>query len=364
MPALLRSIDEFSQAYPSIYFDVTYVPAVDMRLAYEQAAREGRSPTLMIGEGEWGPALYDQGFVADLSSRVPADLLNTLNPAAVGTGRYKGALVSVPVDIRGVVLYRNQSIIAIPPSTFDELISLSKQAAHGQIVGAILDRSFFFSGAHLIGLGGSLMTPEGEPAFLNLKGLEWVSLLQAYSEAGPTEFFSDNDANVFKEGHAGFILEGTWNRQALAEAIGVENLAIDPWPIHAEGSLSGFVQSEGVYLSAQALEEPYEVSLKFLLYLLTPESQAELADVGLIPSINGSPVNLAANRVQVRDVLTSQAMLALTDGTTYPGLPVMNAYTSQMDIALKSIFDNGVPAEEALLRAEESIRTALITPGP
>ena len=364
VPALLRRIHEFNQGYPSVYFDVTYIPAVDMRAAYEHAALEGRGPTLMIGEGGWGPALYDLGLVADLSSGVPPEVLNTLNPAAVGTGRYKGALVSVPVDIGGIVLYRNQSIIPIPPPTFDELISLSRQATRGQIVGAILDRSFFFSGAHLIGLGGSLMSPEGEPAFLNLKGLEWVGLLQAYAEAGPTEFFSDNDANVFKEGHAGFILEGTWNRQALAEAIGVENLAIDPWPIHAGGSLSGFVKAEAIYLDSRALDEPYEVSLKFLLYLLSPESQGALAEVGLIPSINGSPVNLAANRVQVKDVLTNQAMRALADGTTYPVLPVMSVYTNQMDIALISIFNDGVPAEEALKRAEEAIRAALDNPAP
>ena len=84
----------------------------------------------------------------------------------------------------------------------------------------------------------------------------------------------------------------------------------------------------------------------------------------MIPSINGSPVNLAANRVQVKDVLTNQAMRALADGTTYPVLPVMSVYTNQMDIALISIFNDGVPAEEALKRAEEAIRAALNNPAP
>jgi arabinogalactan oligomer/maltooligosaccharide transport system substrate-binding protein len=364
IPALLRRIYEFGKLYPNVYFDVTYVPEIDLRLAYEQAASEGRSPTLLIGQAEWGPALFDKGLVADLSSLVGAELLNTLNPAAVGTGRYREALVSVPVDIRGVVLYRNQGIIPIAPSTFEELVSLAQEATRGQTVGAVLDRSFFFSGAHLVGLGGSLMTSEGEPDFLNLKGLEWVSLLQAYSEAGPTEYFSDNDLNLFKEKHAGFIIEGTWNRLALAEAIGVENLAIDPWPIHAEGSLSGFVQSESIYLSTEALQEPYEASLKFLLYFLTPESQAAVAQVGLIPAINGSPVNLAANQLRIEDALLAQAMRALADGITYPVLPVMSAYTSQMDIALNSIFDDGIPAEQALQRADEVIRAALVTPTP
>jgi maltose-binding protein MalE len=364
VPALLRRIFEFNKAYPAVYFDVLYVPAIDLRLAYEQAAQEGTGPTLLIGQAEWGPDLYDKGYVADLSDSIPSDLLNTLNPAAVGAGRYKEALVSLPVDIRGVVLYRNMSRIGIAPSTFDELVSLAQDAGRGQNHGAVLDRSFFFSGAHLIGLGGKLMNSEGEPAFLDLKGLEWVSLLQAFSEAGPSVFFSDDDLTLFKEGHAGFIVDGTWNRLALADAIGEEYLAIDPWPIHAGGSLSGFVQAESIYLSATALEEPDSVSLKFIQFFLTPDSQSAVAEVGLIPAINGSPVVLAANQIRINDRLISQAMLALSDGVTYPVIPEMRLYSSQLDIALKSIFVDGVPAELALQEAQQAIIDAAATQQP
>jgi maltose-binding protein MalE len=364
VPALLRRIHEFNTLYPNIYFDVLYVPAIDLRNAFEQASLEGRGPTLLIGQAEWGPGFYDTGMVADLSSLVPAEVLNALNPAAVGTGRYKDALISIPVDIRGVVLYRNMSIIPIAPSTFEELVSLAKDATHGKTFGAVMDRSFFYSGAHLMGLGGRLMTPEGLPAFNDEKGLAWVSLLQAYSDAGPAEFFTDNDLTLFKEGHAGMIIDGTWNRSALAEAIGVQNLAVDPWPIHAGGALSGFVQAESIYLSPRALDEEHSASLKFLQFFLLPESQAAVAEVGLIPALSGSPVNLAASQVQISDRLIAQSMLALVDGATYPVIPEMATYSSQLDIALKSIFEGGIPPNVALQRAEEAILSDSATPAP
>jgi maltose-binding protein MalE len=363
VPALLRSIYAFSQLYPSVYFDVQYVPALDLRNAFEQAALEGNSPTLLIGQAAWGPDLYDKGLVVDLSGLLPPDSLNTLNPAAVGTGRYRGALISVPVDINGVVLYRNQSLIPIAPSTFDELVSLAKDATHGQKLGAVLDRSFLFSGASLISLGGRLMTPDGEPAFADAQGLEWVSVLQSYSEAGPAEFFTDNDLNLFKEGRVGFIIDGTWNRNIIKEALGA-SLVIDPWPIHSSGSLSGFVQAESIYLTPQALKDEQNVSLKFLQFFLSPESQGAIAEVGLIPALNGSPVSLAANQIRVQDPLISQAMLALVDGVTYPVDPEMKIYSSQMDIALKSIFDGGVLPEQALSDAREAILQSLVTPTP
>lgn len=364
VPALLRAIDGFNELYPSIYFDVLYVPADDLPIAFEQAVQEGHAPSLLIGQAEWGPDLYDKGLVADLSDLISPDLLDTLNPAALGTGRLAVGLISVPVDIRGVVLYRNRSIIPIAPSTFEELASLAKEATRGQTLGSVLDRSFFFSGAHLIGLGGSLMTEEGKPGFNNERGLDWVGLLQAYDQAGAAEFFTDNDLNMFKEGRVGFIIDGTWNRTSLAETIGEDNLAIDPWPIHAGGSLSGFVQAESMFLTPQALDEVHAVSLKFLQFFLSPEAQSSIAEVGLIPAINGSPVNLAANQVVISDPLISQAMRALTDGVTYPVTPEMGIYSSQLDISLKSVFDDGVPAQQALQSAEEAINAALVTPAP
>ena len=76
-------------------------------------------------------------------------------------------------------------------------------------------------------------------------------------------------------------------------------------------------------------------------------AQTELAEVGLIPSINGSPVNLAAGKMDVTDRLIRQAMLALVDGTTYPVVPEMAAYIAPMDIALKSVFNEGMDPAEA-----------------
>jgi ABC-type glycerol-3-phosphate transport system substrate-binding protein len=212
-----------------------------------------------------------------------------------------------------------------------------------------------------MGLGGNLMTPEGLPAFNDENGLTWVNLLQAYSEAGPAEFFTDNDLTLFNEGHAGMIIDGTWNRSVLAEAIGAQNLAVDPWPIYGGGTLSGFVQAESIYLSPRALEEEYSASLKFLQYFLLPQSQAAVAEVGLIPALSGSPVNLAASQVQISDRLTAQSMLARRCTTTHHPSDI---YSTQMDIALKSIFEGGVPPNEALQRAEEAILTGSATPAP
>jgi ABC-type glycerol-3-phosphate transport system substrate-binding protein len=124
------------------------------------------------------------------------------------------------------------------------------------------------------------------------------------------------------------------------------------------------VQAESIHLSPRALDEEQNASLKFLQFFLSPQSQAAVAEVGLIPALSGSPVNLAGSQVQITDRLTAQSMLALVDGATYPVVPEVNAYSSQLDIALKSIFEGGVPPEVALQRAEEAILAGSATPTP
>jgi maltose-binding protein MalE len=125
-----------------------------------------------------------------------------------------------------------------------------------------------------------------------------------------------------------------------------------------------------VYLSPRALTEPHQVSWRFIEFLLNSDSQSAIADVGHIPAINGSPVILAGSQIDIKDPLIAQAMFALVEGATYPVIPAANAYLNPIDVALQSVFNNGVePAialqaahDEVLMRLDELQATA--TPSP
>lgn len=357
--ALLNVITAFQEEYPNVYFDVLYVPELDLQANFEQAALDGGGPTVLIGPDEWGPSIYDNGLVAGLSDLIAPEVLNTLNPAAVDRGRYRGELIGIPVYINGNVLYRNVGIIPSPPFTYDELISLAESANKGDILGAYLDRSFNFSAGHLFGLGGSLMNSEGEPAFDDEVGLQWVNLLLSFDQAGPTDFFTDNDVFAFKEGRAGFLIESTRRRDELEDAIGEGYLAIDPWPIHADGHLSGFVFSENIYLGERALEEDNLISWRFVEFLLSSEAQSEIAGVDLIPAISGSPVNVASGEINIPNPIIKQAMVALIDGSAYPLSPHVSIYRDHLDRVLRLVYEAGESPSVALQAASEAIQVAL-----
>ncbi|OGO27388.1 MAG: hypothetical protein A2W33_09925 [Chloroflexi bacterium RBG_16_52_11] len=367
VPVLLQQIAAFQEEYPGVQFDVTYIPSIDLRASYEQAALNGQAPSLLIAPAEWGAALYDQSFVADFSSLVSDHLINSLNPAAFEASRYSDAITGLPLHIFGNVIFRNKKIIPTAPATFDELISFAQAANQGETIGALFDRGFFFSGGHLEGVGGQLMFPDGSPAFNDEKGLEWLQLLQDLEKAGPTEYANENDVQLFLADRLGLMIESSRRQGDLAEAIGAESLAIDPWPIYQDGTLSGFVQSENVYLNPQSLEEDQMITWRFVQSLLSPEAQSSLAKGGLIPALLPSDMSSAGSEGQIDNALITQMMQALAGGATFPARPEMAFYIPYLDIALQSVFNGEASPADALQIAADGIKAELAllpTPAP
>jgi len=364
MPAFDQIVRGFNAIYPDVLFDVLYVPSQDLQARYTAEVGEGGGPNLLLGPAEWGLPLYDAGLVKDLTGDISTETLQALNQPASGAGHYKGALIGLPYSISGIVLYRNKDIITLPAHTFDELVTLAQTSTHGDKVGADLERSFFYSGGHLIGIGGQLMDANGQPAFNDAKGLEWTELLKDFEKAGPTTYYNDQDLDYFKAGKVGWIIDGTWNLGALADALGNDKLAIDPWPTYGSGRLAGYVLAENLYLNPHTAGNDLEATQKFIEYFLSAEAQAYLAEVGRIPA--NQTVVLADTTPNGK--LIAQAITALAEGATYPVTPAMQIYNVNMDIALKSIFTGKVPAAQALQTANDEIlkelSAAQTTPTP
>ncbi|MDD5469070.1 MAG: extracellular solute-binding protein [Anaerolineales bacterium] len=367
--ALYRRIAAFQVEYPDVQFDVTYVPMDDLRGSFEAAAAEKADPAILLAPAEWGPALYDRGFVLDLSGAFSGELLATLNPAALEAASYRAAQISLPLHLKGVVLYRNTSLIPSSPATFQDLKRLAHNPAKGEAIGAVLERSFFYSAGHLYGLGGKLLTPEGDPAFQEedyRAAVAWLELLKSFEGIGPTEYMTDNDLKLFREGRAGFIIDGTWNLFDLADAIDPLNLAIDPWPAQDGGHLSGFVQAECIYITPRAIEESERASRLFVAWMLSPESQKALADVNFIPAISADPQVGAIDLIG--NPFIAQAMVALRDGAAYSSLPEMSLYTTYLEVAIQSVLFQGVAPRAALEAAYTAIQSALpgvrVAPSP
>jgi maltose-binding protein MalE len=348
--ALMEVIKMFREIHPEVQFDVLYVPFDELKTKYESAVALGRGPSLLIGPSEWGSSLFDLRLIQDVSGLLHPGLLDSLNSAADDEVRYQDATIGLPFALNGVLLFRNKSIIGEAQSTFHDLVAASQVVTQGGYVGAYLDRGIFFSGAHLNGIGGHLMDENGNPAFDNEKGIEWLDLLKSFENAGPVEFNGNQDVEFFQEGKVGFVIDGSWNTTAFSNSIGSENLAIDPWPAYEQGHLSGYVQTENVYLNANIPESDVIPILTFMMYFLRIETQSILAEAGFIPSVSDT---------RVSNPLIQQEMDAFNRGTAYPVSPEAQVYWDPIEAAMISVFENEADPAEALQRASEIITSRL-----
>jgi multiple sugar transport system substrate-binding protein len=342
-------IQSFQRIYPNVTFSLLYVPFDDLHDTYEAAAYLASGPDLLLGPANWGPGFFDEELVTDLAPFVPPNFLSTINPAALASGRYHQSLVSLPLSQHGMVMFRNTSIIPTAPITFRELDEASHTVTHSGIVGTYLERGSTFSAADIIGLGGSLMDIDGYPTFNTQFGLEWFNLLTDCDKAGAVTFNTNWDLDKFKRGRVGIIIDGTWNTGLLTQIIGAENLAIDPWPTYSTGHMSGWVESDSVFLNSVATGDDRSAALAFMGYLLDPNVQMHLAEVGHIPSVTATVP---------RDPLIQQAMQAFSYGATYPitvDQSVLSLYQKELDKAIQNVFVHGAKPSEALKAASDNL---------
>lgn len=328
----------FQAKNPDVTFDILYVPFDDLRGKFETAASTGGGPSVLIGAADWGPALFDANLIADVKGLVSEETVANITPGALGAVMYKDAYIGLPETTKGVVLFRNTTIIPEPATDLDDFIAKAAAATQGDVVGADFEYGFFFSAPILNAVGGKLMEENGDPAFNDAKGVDFMNTLLKIKDAGiAMENYTDNDVNLFKAGKAGWVIDGSWNMAALAESIGAENLAIDPW----FAPLSGYTQTENIYLSANAADEDLAASAAFIDFFLTQEAQTLLADptkAAHIPAVTG---------VDISDPLLAMANDALAAGAVFPVIPEMGAYWDPMNNALKAVVTDGKePAAE------------------
>jgi maltose-binding protein MalE len=347
-------IESFKKLYPDVTFTLLYIPLDDLYNTYQEAAYLGQGPSLLLGPSDWGPELFNEYLITDLVPYVPENYLAKISPPALTSGKYKNALISLPLSQHGLLMFRNKALISTASGSMDELITLSEQATHGGMVGSYLERGSYFSSPAIIGLGGRLMYDNGYPAFNDEYGLEWLDLLEAYDQAGAVTFNTNWDLDKFKHSRVGIIIDGSWNITLLAQSIGVENLAIDPWPAYGTGHMSGWVETDSVFLNTNTTGNDRNAALSFMGYLIEPDVQMRFAEVGDIPSVMTT---------QPRDPLIKLAMTAFEGGAPYPitqDESVLSIYWNELDKVIKTVFYEGADPVTALQTAADNITNALI----
>ncbi len=349
MSSLVGLVEAFRVLHPRVQVSLTYFPADELEAAVANPTEGFAPPTLLIGPDAWGPGLWLSGRIQDVADLFAPGLRQSLLPVAVSQVVYGEAVLGVPLELQGVVLFVNRQRM---PMSAPDLSALIDAAARSRTT---LDYGFAFTGGFLHTCGTELLDEKGNPAFGGEGGVCWLDLLRTLALAGPVAYNSDEDFDRFAEGEAAWLIDGTWQRHRLLDSLSEAALAIDPWPVYAFTGrpLAGFVWTENAYLVEGLGPEDREANWEFVRFLVSLQAQQALADP------QGAAHLPVTAGVLTSDPLMSQAMVALESGVPHPIRPEVALYGLPMERSIYAVLRQGADLNLAQLRALNRIRQSL-----
>lgn len=328
--ALEDLLADFQRDHPGIEIQLTYIPEVELQSRGTTALEEADGPTLLMGPSIWGPELASQGLIRDIGEALSPEMISRIHPMAWSQVESGERVMGLPIEMKGIVLYRNDAIIGDRPGSVDELVLAAQAARSSEVVGASLDFDLLNVLPFLQTCGGELNLDPDQPPFTLEAGLCWLRLLNRLGRSGPPVFGGPEDLIAFREGRSALLIESSDLLHQLRAELGEDNVQIDSWPRYSgsEADLRGYVWTETIYFSAAMSQADFEASWALATFLLAPESQQALASA--------------------RDVAHQSVLI---------DLPVDDPASAR----LRRIFETGVPLPPSgvLERIEPPLRTTV-----
>ena len=352
--------ERFSLTHPEAEFEIAYFRDSELEGAFVEALQREAGPTIVIGPDTLGPRLWERGSIQDVTELMAPAIREALQPLALSQVTYQGALLGLPLAMDGVVLYANRDLAAQAVVRVEDWIAPAGGTPASSALGS-LDFGLLYTGGFMAACGGEWIDPSGQPGFRGPEGECWLGLMRGLSPSGQPAFNTDADLAAFQAGQVAWMVDGTWNLDTIAQAIGPSRLAIDPWPVYeATGRpLAGFVRTENAYLATDLSQADLEASWTFLAYLLSPEAQQQLSHPDRARHL---PVVQA---IGLTNPLMAEAMDAITSGIPYPLDPRFALYQQPLERAISTVIRQAGDPTLTLQRAEQELASALApTPTP
>lgn len=351
LESLQAAIDIFAAANPEIAFALAYYPENTLLDAFQTLAPLGRGPSILIGPSVWGPELYEQGRVLDLGSLIDAGLEEDVYSAAWAQARTGFAATGLPLELKGVVLYRNRSLAPEAPATVADWVAAQAEVSQANGYETQLEMGFTYSGAFISTCGGQLEGLSDRSQMWGPVGLCWLELLNDLAAESQPVFNSDEDFQAFAASENPWLIDLAERRPELRTAIGPENLTVDPWLVYSPRSLplQGYVWTENLYLAAGTSSVNLEAAWAFARFMLSTEAQTIMADpsrAGHIPVVSS---------VELSDPLMVESSAMLRSGVPLPLEFTDQEFLEALETAALNVIQQGSNPAFALNFAQESL---------
>lgn len=361
-------ISAFEATNADINVETTRYAYSDYKTALLTAISSGEVPDVARLDIVWVPEFADQGALVQLDENMPdfESIIEDTYPGPLATNVWQGHYYGLPLDTNTQVLLWNKSLfeeagVSTPPATMEEFADVACQlsdAANNQY-GYAQGGTYFWAPAPIFyAMGGKVTDEEITTATGYVNGPESVAAFTMLKDLYDQECLSPNllgggiatDAG-HAEGNYAMIIDGPWMVDIYNNNYPDFEVNFAPIPTGPQGTSSSVVGGEDVVILEGS--ESQEAAMRWAAYLLSPEAQKMMAEVGQMPvlaSLAGDPAMPSYFAVFQEQLKTAQAR-------------VPHPRWSDMDNAINNAYQRILNGEqtpqEALDQAAEEINALL-----
>ncbi len=194
------------------------------------------------------PLLMKSGVIQPLNSYIKKDFdLADFQPGLLNAFKQNGKIYGLPKDFSTLALFYNKKAfnevgLKQPPQTWQQLLEYSKKLTldrnndgrtdqYGSAIAPELSRQYFIIKA----FGGQLVDKTGKAAFATPQGLKGLQLIidqyrKDKSSAQPSDVGASSGSEIFGQGKAAMVIEGSWAIPFLKETFDKINFSTTEIP--------------------------------------------------------------------------------------------------------------------------------------
>ncbi len=320
-----KVIAAFEAANPGITIAPTRYAYNDYKTALLTAISSGTVPDVARLDIAWVSEFADQGALIQLDGTLPNfdTIIKDTFPGPLSTNFWKGHYYGLPLDTNTQVLLWNKSVfdaagITTPPATMEEFAAdackLTDKAK--QQYGYAEGGTYFWAPAPVFyAMGGKITDANITTATGYVNGPESVAAFTVLKDLYDKGCLSPNllgGGIATDAGHAqgtyAMIIDGPWMVDIYKNNYPDFQINFAPIPTGPQGTTSSVVGGEDVVVLEGSKNQ--EAAMKWAAYLLSPEAQKMMAEVGQMPtlaSLTGDPAMPAYFAVFQEQLKTAQA---------------------------------------------------------
>ena len=314
--ALAKLLEQAAIDMPDVKINVLQVPFNDIYNKYRTDVAAGAGPDMFLAPND---SLGDDaraGLIADITDLL-AGKLDGVNQLGIDGMTVDGKIYGVPESLKAVAFWYNTSLLATPPATTDELLTLMKDGTPISIsYGCYHDFGFFGAfGGKIFDENWKVVADQGTGV---VDAMNYLKSLYDISKANGWPKNDSEGLAPFTEGKMAAITNGNWALGDYKNALG-DKLAVTALPVGPAGPATPFLGVDGFMINPNS--QVKEAAIQVALYLTNKGSQTIMMnEAGHVP---------VRTDVEITDPLIKGLVDAFNKGTTIrPQVPQLGLYWS------------------------------------